>query len=292
MHGPVVVGADGSEGATSAVRWAAVEAACREVPLHIVCATALDTLAADAPPESVVQQVLDAGSATVESAVTEAGGQARGLQVVPVVSREAAVQALLEAAGDDGLIVVGTRGIGGFSALLVGSVGLGVAAYARGPVVVVRGEADRVTTGVVLVAVRDERDLDVMRFAARTAERHKASLRVLTTYAYYQYAGSMVPWLGDLTEVAEEQASSVSRLTAPVRDEFPDLTVTTDLVRSHSPAGALVDASAHADLVVVGARRAAHVPGAPLGRVVHAVLHHAHCPVAVVPHGELNHPGS
>ncbi|MFF3890084.1 universal stress protein [Streptomyces sp. NPDC001914] len=285
VHGPVVVGADGSEGAAAAVRWAAREAACRDAPLHIVCATALDTLAADVPSESVVQRALDAGSAAVKSAVAIAETEAPGIRVVPVVSREAAGQALLEAAGDDGLVVVGSRGAGGFSALLVGSVGLCVAAYATGPVVVVRGERDHVATGVVLVAVRDERDLGVLRFAARTAVRHKASVSVLSTYAYYQYAGSMVPMLGDLTEVAQEQASYANRLAAPVRDEFPGLTVTSDLVRAHSPAGALVDASAHADLLVVGARRPTHAPGAPLGHVVHAVLHHAHCPVAVVPHG-------
>ncbi|MFF8537949.1 universal stress protein [Streptomyces sp. NPDC015532] len=288
LHGPVVVGADGSDSATAAVRWAALEAASRDAPLHIVCATSLDTLAADVPSESVTQHVLDAGSATVESAVAVAEGEVPGIRVVPLVSREAAAQALLEAAGDNGLIVVGTRGIGGFTALLVGSVGLSVAAYAAGPVVVVRGERDHVTTGVVLVALRDERDVGVLRFAAQTAVRHKASLRVLSTYAYYQYAGSMVPVLGDLAEVAEEQASHANRLVEPVRDEFPGLAVTSDLVRAHSPAGALVDASAHADLVVVGARRSAHAPGAPLGHVVHAVLHHAHCPVAVVPHGELH----
>ncbi|MEV6019250.1 MULTISPECIES: universal stress protein [unclassified Streptomyces] len=286
VHGPVVVGADGSESAVTAVRWAAVEASCQDAPLHVVCATGLDTLAADVPSESVVRSVLDAGSATVESAVAVAEGEAPGIRVVPVVSRGPAAQSLLEAAGDTGLIVVGTRGSGGFAALLVGSVGLCVAACAKGPVVVVRGELDHVNTGVVLVAVRDERDLGVLRFAAQTAVRHGASLRVLSIYAYYQYAGSMVPMLGDLTEVAEEQASYASRLIAPVRDEFPGLKVAGDLVRAHSPAAALVDASADADLVVVGARRPAHALGAPLGHVVHAVLHHAHCPVAVVPHGE------
>jgi nucleotide-binding universal stress UspA family protein len=170
-------------------------------------------------------------------------------------------------------------------------VGLRVAACATAPVVVVHSPAGDVTTGVVVVAVRDERDLDVMRFAAETADRHKASLRVLSAYTYYQYAGSMVPMLDDLTEVAEEQASSIARLIAPVRDEFPGLTVTSELARTRSPAGALVDASAHADLVVVGARRPTHTLGTPLGRVVHAVLHHAHCPVVVVPYGERHRSG-
>ncbi|MFF3411048.1 universal stress protein [Streptomyces sp. NPDC002742] len=291
VHGPIVVGADGSEGAAPAVRWAALEAASRGVPLHIVCATGLDTWGAKLSPDSVVQRVLDIGLDTVERAAAQAEEQAPGLRVTSKVSRDGAAPALLGEAGDDGLIVVGSRGAGGFSALLLGSVGLRVAACATAPVVVVRGTPDHVTTGVVLVAARDERDLDVMRFAAQTADRRKASLRVLSAYTYYQYAGSMVPLLGDLTEVAEQQASSIARLIAPVRDEFPDLTVTSELVRAHSPAGALVDESAHADLVVVGARRPAHAPGTPLGRVVHAVLHHAHCPVAVVPYGERHRPG-
>ncbi|WP_392959834.1 hypothetical protein [Streptomyces sp. LN245] len=69
-------------------------------------------------------------------------------------------------------------------------------------------------TRVVLAAARDERDLDVMRFAAEIANRRKASLRVVSAYGYYQYAGSMVPMLADLTEVADEQASSITRVVA------------------------------------------------------------------------------
>jgi nucleotide-binding universal stress UspA family protein len=65
----------------------------------------------------------------------------------------------------------------------------------------------------------------------------------------------MVPMLDDVTEIAEEQASATARLVAPLRDEFPTLTVTVDVVRAPSVAGALVDVSAHADLLVLGARR-------------------------------------
>ncbi|MFF4603237.1 universal stress protein [Streptomyces sp. NPDC001339] len=54
--------------------------------------------------------------------------------------------------------------------------------------------------------------------------------------------------------------------------------------RRRSPAGALVEASARADLLVVGAHRPGRPPGARLGRITHADSQHAHCPVAVVPH--------
>ncbi|WP_406481141.1 universal stress protein [Streptomyces sp. NBC_01615] len=290
VGGPVVVGTDGSENAALAVRWAAVEAAARRALLHIVHATALDTWGGHRP-DHAAQLVLDAGQDILDEAVARASDQVPGPRVTATLSRDSAPRALLGEAGANGMVVVGSRGLGGFSALLLGSVGLRVAARATVPLVVVRGAPEPVTTGVVLAAVRDERDLDAVRFAAEAADRRKASLRVLSTYAFYQYAGSMVPLLDDLTEIAEEQARAISRLLGPLRDEFRGLTVTVDVVRAPSAAGALVDASAHADLLVIGARRPAHAIGAPLGLVAHAVLHHAHCPVAMVPCGERHREG-
>jgi nucleotide-binding universal stress UspA family protein len=285
VHGPIVVGADGSENAALAVRWAAAEATARGTPLHIVHATGLDTRAG-LRPDSARQLALDAGQDILDEAVAQAISQVPGPTVAAMLSQDSAVPALLGEAGENGMIVVGSRGLGGFSALLLGSVGLRTATRATVPLVVVRGASDTVPTGVVLVAVRDGRDLDAVRFAAEAADRQKASLRVLSAYTYYEYAGSMVPMLDDLTRIAEEQANATSRLLAPLRDEFPGVTVTVDVVRAQSVAGALVDVSEQADLLVIGTRRPAHAIGAPLGHVAHAVLHHAHCPVAMVPWGE------
>ncbi|WP_371642317.1 universal stress protein [Streptomyces mirabilis] len=300
VRGPIVVGADGSDTGARAVRWAAVEAAARGADLHIVHATALDAPGGHRP-DYAARLVREAGQDILDEAVVQAVGQVPGLGVTSTLSRDSAARALLGEAGSDGMIVVGSRGLGGFAALLLGSVGLRVAACATVPLVVVRGEHEPVPTGVVVAAVRNERDLDAARFAARAAGRRKASLRVWSAYTFYQYAGSMVPMLDDVTEIAEEQASATARLVAPLRDEFPTLTVTVDVVRAPSVAGALVDVSAHADLLVLGARRPEHTIGAPLGHVAHAVLHHAYCPVAMVPDDEphradgvtpLSHPGS
>jgi nucleotide-binding universal stress UspA family protein len=136
--------------------------------------------------------------------------------------------------------------------------------------------------GVVLVAVRDDGDRDALRFAARTARLRGASLRALSTWMFLESAGRMAPMVDDVGAVSAAEVAATTRTVDPIRREFPDLPITEDLVRSTSVAGSLVRASATADLLVMGAHRPAHTRGARFGRVTHATLHHAHCPVAVV----------
>jgi nucleotide-binding universal stress UspA family protein len=89
--------------------------------------------------------------------------------------------------------------------------------------------------------------------------------------------------VGEVTGSAQTDAKVFVGTVEAVRREFPGLPIQEEFVRRVSPAGVLVEESGQADLLVVGAHR----PGSPrvprLGRVTHAVLHHAHCPVAVVP---------
>ncbi|MFF4948782.1 universal stress protein [Streptomyces chattanoogensis] len=279
--GPVVVGTDGSAEAAPAVLWAAEEAAARNQTLHIVHGTNIGGWGGELVPEAA-QPIFDASSDLVDEAAKQATHRVPDLAVTTAVTRDSAARSLLDAAGEDGTIVVGSRGLGGFSALLLGSVGLKVAARAEGPVVVVRGP-EQPAKGVVLVGVQDDEDLPVVRFAATTAARRKASLRLLSAWTLVQYLESTAPMFQAVREVAEAAATASSRIVGAVREEFPDLTVSDDAVQVPSPAGALVEASEHADLLVVGARKHPHAPGTSLGRVTHAVLHHAHCPVAVVP---------
>ncbi|WP_327315796.1 universal stress protein [Streptomyces sp. NBC_01235] len=292
-EGPVVVGTDGSAAAARAVRWAAQEAAFRHQPLHIVCAVDLDL--AERLSAETTRRVREAARSLLGEAAAAASGRAPGLAVSTEIGREPAADSLLRAAASEApqapggtaaeaTIVVGSRGLGGFSALLLGSVGLTVAGQARCPVVVVRG-TERPSSGVVVAGVRDEEDLEAVRFAGEAARRRKASLRLLSTWTYLQYVGSMAP-MADVVRVAvEAEAAASTRMLGAVREEFPDLKVTEEVARVPSPAGELVAESLRADLVVVGARRRAHHTGRALGRVTHALLQHAHCPVAVVPRG-------
>ncbi|AWN30599.1 universal stress protein [Streptomyces sp. NEAU-S7GS2] len=279
--GPVVVGTDGSAGAAPAVLWAAEEAAARSQPLHVVHGTDIDVWGASLDPDAV-QPILDSALSLVDEAAKQATDRVPDLAVTTAVSRDSATMSLLQAAREDGTIVVGSRGLGGFSALLLGSVGLKVAARAQGPVVVMRGP-EQPAKGGVLVGVQDEEDLPAVRFAATTAGRRKASLRLLSVWTLVQYLESTAPMVQAVREVAEAAATASRRMVGPVRKEFPDLVVNDEVVQVPSPAGALVEASAHADLLVVGTRKHTYAPGTSLGRVTHAVLHHAHCPVAVFP---------
>lgn len=281
--GPVVVGTDGSAHAAKAVLWAAGEAEARKQPLNIVHATDTEARARHLSSDAV-RLVLDSGGGLLDEAAGEVRGAFPGVPVAMTLSEAGAAESLLTAAGVDGTIVVGSRGLGGFSALLLGSVGLRVAARAEGPVIVVRGDVEPAATGVVVVGVRDDRDLDALRFAAWTAQQRKALLRVLSAWMFLQNVGSMAPMFDDASEIASAQLAETARIVAPVRKEFPDLAVTEHIVRAVSAAGALVEAAADADLLVVGARRPTHAIGSRLGPVAHAVLHHAPCPVAVVPH--------
>ncbi|MEU8524061.1 universal stress protein [Streptomyces sp. NPDC048629] len=180
-------------------------------------------------------------------------------------------------------IVVGHRGLGGFSSLLLGSVGLEVAAAATTPVTVVRGAAEPTQAGVVLAAVRDEADVGCARAAAREALLRKAPLRLLHIWGVGLSVGSRVLLRNGDKEIARDHVRALSSVSDRVREEFPDLTVHADAQKNHSGPGALVEASRHADLLVVGGRRSPGYLGPTIGWTTLSLLQHAHCPVELIP---------
>ncbi|MDX3094571.1 universal stress protein [Streptomyces sp. ME19-03-3] len=281
-HGPVVVGTDGSPRAAAAVMWAAGEAALRGCPLHIAHAAGLESRSGRNPSPRTTQLVLDSGRALLDEAVASATARYPDLPVSTSLDTGKPVDTLVDRSEPQGLTVVGSRGRGGFQALLLGSVSLRVATHARGPVVVVRG-SEQPSTGVVLVGLRDETDLATVRFAADEARLRKATLRLLTAWSLLWAVGEMAPGLDDARSVGDQEVATQQHVADTIREEYPDLTVTVDLVQAASASGALVNASAHADLLVAGARQHPRA-GGRLSHVTHAVLHHAHCPVAVFHH--------
>jgi nucleotide-binding universal stress UspA family protein len=145
-RGTVVVGVDGSDGSRRALRWAAREAAARGDALHLVhvwqepqayAPLGLGSYPLDPEP---IQQ---AARGLLDGLLAEAGELEPGLPVTGEVVEGAPAEALLDAARTAELLVVGSRGLGGFRSLLLGSVSQQVVHHARCPVVIVPDEEHR-----------------------------------------------------------------------------------------------------------------------------------------------------
>ncbi|MFE2292516.1 universal stress protein [Streptomyces sp. NPDC059452] len=282
--GPVVVGVDASPQARAAALWAAAEAELRGQPLNIVHAADIDGRSVLTSAETI-QALRDTARDLLAETADAVREQHPDLIVTKELSRQDAAASLHAAAGDRGTIVVGSRGLGGFAALTLGSVGLGVTARTEVPVVVVRGESDRPGTGVVTAAVNSTSDLDWLLIAAQEAQVRKASLRLLSVTNVLAYVGRFTTMLDTVGEITEEKVHETAAVAERIRKRYPDLTVTHDVETGTSVPGILVEATALTDLLVMGARRRVLGSGAALGRVTHALLHHGQCPVQIIPPG-------
>ncbi|WP_377273867.1 universal stress protein [Peterkaempfera sp. SMS 1(5)a] len=282
VPGRVVVGVDSSPGGGRALRWAAHEAARQDRVLHIVHGA--DVTYADYIVGEAVRLITEAARVVLVDAAEEVGEYLPDLPVTTALSQGPGYEAVLEASEPNDLAVVGSRGRGGFAGLLLGSVSLSVAARASCPVVVVRGSReDSAPAGEVVAGLRDEQDIPAVRFAAGIARCHRAGLRIVRVWRLFDQAGASIPMFDEMAATREAEAKAFAGLVDRVRREFPGLPVTDEFVEGSSPAGTLVHAAARAGLLVVGARRPHSRVGLRIGRVTHAVLHHADCPVVVVP---------
>ncbi|MFC9590535.1 universal stress protein [Streptomyces sp. NPDC056944] len=280
--GRVVVGVDGSPSAGTAVRWAAAEAALRGSTLFLVHAAGTGTQAPLLSQAEIVRS-RQAGRELLDRTAEAITARHPELTVVTELTDGGAPDGLRRAAALTGTIVVGHRGLGGFSSLLLGSVGLEVAAGATTPVVVVRGTAEPVEAGVVLAAVRDEADVGCARVAAREALMRKVPLRLLHIWSDGVSARSRAALHNGGEEIARDHVRVLSSVSDRVREEFPDLPVYAEGQKDRSVPGALVDASHQADLLVMGGRRPPGHLGPTLGRTTLSLLQHAHCPVELIP---------
>ncbi|MEV6327835.1 universal stress protein [Streptomyces sp. NPDC051909] len=280
--GTVIAGIDGSPSARTAALWAADEAARRGRSVHLVHAADTDRRALIVRAETL-QAVREAGRDLLDETATAIQDRHPDLTVVKELSKLEPVAALRATAGHRGTIVVGNRGLGGFASLMLGSVGLGVAARSTVPVIVVRGDGERPETGTVTAAVHGASDLAWLPVAAAEAEARKASLRLLSGWNMLTHVGSVATRLDDPDEMTRTRVQEVREIADLLRHSHPELDVSHHVERGTSTPGILVDASAHTDLLVMGTEHRALGVAPALGRVAHVVLHHAHCPVQIVP---------
>ncbi|MFC1411605.1 universal stress protein [Streptacidiphilus sp. N1-12] len=301
-HG-VVVGFDGSSCAEEALDWAAAEAVLRGVPLRIAHSWTLSPYGVPVLEQGdIAQGITEAAEALLQGAQTRVLKEHPELRVDLDLLTEGAAPGLIDLGGRADLLVVGSRGLSRFSSILIGSVSQSLVAHAPCPVVVLRGTTGRTgdrgpesaveqseaaaTTGpapVVLGAAPGEASAPV-GFAFAEAARRGAPLLVVRAWQYPPNVGGYIaPPPGDMGLRDGEEGEELALVLADAAKEFPGVRVVQE-VGMHEPAWALVDASTRACLLVVGAERRRHRFAPPIGRVAQQVLHHAHCPVAVVPH--------
>ncbi|WP_171112826.1 MULTISPECIES: universal stress protein [unclassified Streptomyces] len=278
----VLVGVDASPQARSAADWAAAEAERHGWDLkllHVVDAGALRLLGTGGLSEAADRAVQEADT-MLHSAVHALTQRRPSMVVNATVVRGSPAAAILDAAEDTAMVVLGTRGHGGFAGLLLGSVSRRVAAHATRPVVVVRDPVGGPARRPVVAGVRDERDTDAVRFALAEGAVRNVPVRLIHAWTPIVHSGVMVPPI-DMDEERRLHARVLNHAARPIM-EYPQVHVDTEVITGPA-AATLVDASSHAGLLVVPRHPPAERLGLRLGSVVHAVLHHAHCPVAVVP---------
>ncbi|QIY68695.1 universal stress protein [Streptomyces sp. RLB1-33] len=281
---PLVVGIDGSDSSLLALDWAVDEAVRHGVPLRLVYASlweryegALPSIGLTRPSEQVLAEHI------VASGAERAERRNPDVKVTTDILAEEAAVALVREGDGASALVTGSRGRGQLKGMLLGSVGLSVAGRARCPVIVVRGDRAGMagTHERILLGLGDaDTTAETVRFAFREAEVRGCVLDVVRAWRSPAHL-SRPP--EEAANTPEEEASALlDAVLAEAIAEHPR--VRTHRTTIEGPAGKiLVDRSAAADLVVIGARpRTGHF-GLQLGRVSHTLLHHAQCPVAVVP---------
>ncbi|MFJ3704484.1 MULTISPECIES: universal stress protein [unclassified Streptomyces] len=275
-----VVGVDGSERATAAALWGAADAEAHRRSLLLVHAADLDRLDRFASFETS-EHLRDAGNSVLTTAAEEIRKRFPGLEVGVKLSRRKPIPALHASVRPGSTIVVGSRGTGGFGPLLLGSTGLEVVIGSPAPVVVVRGEPER-ENAPVTAAVRDEHDVRWLVRAGREALARERALRLVNVHSLFaRFDGTA---RGETGRAADRGEKLMADLASGIRESAPGLAVETEVVEARSAASALVEASRHADLLVMGSHERRGVSVLGLGHVVHALLHHSRCPVEIVPY--------
>ncbi|WP_430378852.1 universal stress protein [Streptomyces sp. B1-3] len=294
MPPPVIVGVDGSAESLAAAEWAAREAVRRRRSLRLVHVWSWHPRQ-DGEPATAAQRL--AARRALREAEKRVGRACPQVRFEEEQVEGPATAALLRAAAQADVLVLGSRGLSGFTGFLVGSVALGVVARAARPVVLVpaggtgadgyetagpQGSGRRdVVLGLDLADPCDE----VIEFAFEAARDRGSRLRAVHAWQ------SPVPFGFGPGEIglieapwrADEWRDFMAAVLQTWRDKYPGVEVVETLTEGR-PAAPLIHAAYGASLLVVGRRIAQGPALARTGPVAHAVIQHVGCPVAVVPH--------
>ncbi|MFE4414560.1 universal stress protein [Streptomyces sp. NPDC056821] len=289
MTRPITAGVDGSEESLAALAWAAREAERRGLPLRLVRAWRHEVHDAfDAGDRDTQRQWVRESVAGAARTVTE---RHPALTVTADAVEDDAVPALLGAAAESEALVLGSRGRGALVGFLVGSVGQQVIAGTERPVVLVRtGDRPAAEAAGQEVVVGQqgapEDSAAALAFAFETAAARGAGVRAVRAWTLppvFAYSPGSLKLLDEAGGLEPYERKALAAALQPWRERFPDVPVV-EHVEMGSAGQVLLAAAEHAQLLVVGRRARRTAVGARIGSVASGMLHHAGCPVAVVPH--------
>lgn len=148
MAGRILVGVDGSEGSARALRWALGEAGAHGMMVDAVAVWESPNVYGEGfySPEGE-RQVAEAAHQLLDRTIADVVGDHPGVEIHPIVYRGDPAEVLCQWSEDAQLLVVGSRGLGGFSGLLLGSVSAKCAHHSSCPVVVVPPAGSREAPG-------------------------------------------------------------------------------------------------------------------------------------------------
>jgi nucleotide-binding universal stress UspA family protein len=282
---PVLVGYDGSEEADKAVRWAARYAQRRSLTLTVVHCWVWPLFTRDLGPVSGVEGsgLRNAALATLGEGRAVALAAAPGLTVDTRLETGYPAAALTRLSAGAALVVSGSRGLGGFLGLLVGSVSPHLAAGAGCPVAVIRRPEPE---GASVVAAVDgsEESLAALVMACDIASRQGSVLQVV-------HVGQELPAALRHRRGHREadDGAILGRAAELARTTAPELTIKEAHLSSRSIPGTLLNLAEEAYCLVMGAKGADGI-GVRLGSTVHAVLHHSAGNVLIWRAGEQPRP--
>jgi nucleotide-binding universal stress UspA family protein len=287
----VLVGVDGSAHSLEALDFAADEALLRDGALRVVNVIHWPVLEIASAPErapTIDGTLIRDARSEVDAAARRAARRHPGLRVTTAVIAGTPASVLIEESDTAELLVVGSRGRGGFAGLVTGSAVSQVASNARCPVVVARRPSREQTDeaeGPVVVGVDGSpHSIRAVEFAFDEASRRGVPLVAVAVWSEPLHPSNGGQKRAEDEAGAAEAAATraLAEALAAYRSRYPGLSVRSELIRSTDTEEALVQRSAGAALTVVGSRGRGELAGAVLGSVGQALIHHAESPVAIV----------
>lgn len=287
----IVVAVDGSDAGTAAVAWAANAATKRGAPLKLVTAyTMPQFMYADGmvPPQELYDELENEAMDKINNARDQISAVDPNIAVSHYVAEATSIDLLLQVSEDADMVVMGSRGLGGLSGLVLGSVSSAVVAHAASPVVVVRKDNDvspETKYGPVVVGV-DGSDIsrEALAYAFREADARGATLRAVHSWADAQIQTSLVGLAAvqsQLDAMSAQERKILDDELAPYREKYPNVQVE-EVVERDRPIQVLKENSEAAQLLVLGSHGRGGFRGMLLGSTSRALLQYAPCPMMVV----------